>query len=101
MQLRAVLELAREHGVRVLVPMGTLPEDVAAVKRMLHTPEFGEAYTFSPKAWSLDRNASGATVDIRLKRLRVAHDDAPDVPFSCAASLRSGQTTLPSSSSVG
>jgi len=34
-QLRAVLELAREFDVRVLVPMVTLPEDVVAVKEYL------------------------------------------------------------------
>jgi phosphoenolpyruvate-protein kinase (PTS system EI component) len=34
-QLRAVLELAREFDVRVLVPMVTLAEDVAAVKECL------------------------------------------------------------------
>ncbi len=33
--LRAVLELAREFDVRVLVPMVTLPDDVAAVKKLL------------------------------------------------------------------
>jgi len=34
-QLRAVLELASEFDVRVLVPMVTLPEDVVAVKEYL------------------------------------------------------------------
>ena len=34
-QLRAVLELAREFEVRVLVPMVTLPDDVAVVKDYL------------------------------------------------------------------
>jgi len=34
-QLRAVLELAREFDVRVLVPMVTLPDDVAVVKDYL------------------------------------------------------------------
>ena len=34
-QLRAVLELAREFDVRVLVPMVTLPEDVVAIKEYL------------------------------------------------------------------
>ena len=33
--LRAVLELAREFDVRVLIPMVTLPEDVVAVKEVL------------------------------------------------------------------
>ena len=33
--LRAVLELAREFDVRVLIPMVTLPEDVVAVKETL------------------------------------------------------------------
>jgi phosphoenolpyruvate-protein kinase (PTS system EI component) len=33
--LRAVLELAREFDVRVLIPMVTLPEDVVAVKEAL------------------------------------------------------------------
>jgi phosphoenolpyruvate-protein kinase (PTS system EI component) len=34
-QLRAVLELAREFDVRVLVPMVTLPDDVSVVKECL------------------------------------------------------------------
>jgi phosphoenolpyruvate-protein kinase (PTS system EI component) len=34
-QLRALLELAREFDVRILVPMVTLPEDVAVVKGYL------------------------------------------------------------------
>ena len=33
--LRAILESAREFDVRVLVPMVTLPEDIAAVKEQL------------------------------------------------------------------
>ena len=34
-QLRAVLELAKEFDVRILVPMVTLPDDVAVVKEYL------------------------------------------------------------------
>jgi phosphoenolpyruvate-protein phosphotransferase len=34
-QLRAVLELAREFDVRILVPMVTLPDDVSMVKALL------------------------------------------------------------------
>ena len=34
-QLRAILELAREFDVRILIPMVTLPDDVIAVKELL------------------------------------------------------------------
>lgn len=44
--LRAVLELSREFDVRVLVPMVTLPEDVAAVKECL--AELGAELDISP-----------------------------------------------------
>ncbi|VGO16616.1 Phosphoenolpyruvate-protein phosphotransferase [Pontiella desulfatans] len=44
--LRAVLELSREFDVRVLVPMVTLPEDVAVVKKCL--TELGAELDISP-----------------------------------------------------
>jgi phosphoenolpyruvate-protein phosphotransferase len=126
-QLRAVLELAREFDVRVLVPMVTLPEDVAVVKEclthlglelqisslprlgaMIETPaaalsarEIAKHVDFlsfgtndlTQYAFAADRDNAAVeryfndAADVIFRLLRIAHDDAPEVPLSVCGEL--------------
>ena len=126
-QLRAVLELGREFDVRVLVPMVTLPEDVAVVKEclthlglelqisslprlgaMIETPaaalsarEIAKHVDFlsfgtndlTQYAFAADRDNSAVeryfndAADVIFRLLRIAHDDAPEIPLSVCGEL--------------
>ena len=126
-QLRAVLELGREFDVRVLVPMVTLPEDIAVVKEclthlglelqisslptlgaMIETPaaalsarEIAKHVDFlsfgtndlTQYAFAADRDNAAVeryfndAADVIFRLLRIAHDDAPEVPLSVCGEL--------------
>ena len=126
-QLRAVLELGREFDVRVLVPMVTLPEDIAVVKEclthlgmelqisslprlgaMIETPaaalsarEIAKHVDFlsfgtndlTQYAFAADRDNSAVeryfndAADVIFRLLRIAHDDAPEIPLSVCGEL--------------
>ena len=126
-QLRAVLELGREFDVRVLIPMVTLPEDIAVVKEclthlgmelqisslprlgaMIETPaaalsarEIAKHVDFlsfgtndlTQYAFAADRDNSAVeryfndAADVIFRLLRIAHDDAPEIPLSVCGEL--------------
>ena len=126
-QLRAVLELGREFDVRVLIPMVTLPEDIAVVKEclthlglelqisslprlgaMIETPaaalsarEIAKHVDFlsfgtndlTQYAFAADRDNAAVeryfndAADVIFRLLRIAHDDAPEIPLSVCGEL--------------
>lgn len=126
-QLLAILQLSREFEVGVLVPMVTLPEDVAAVKEflaqlgrelklsslprlgaMIETPaaalsarEIASHVDFlsfgtndlTQYAFAADRDNAAVeryfddAADIIFRLMRIAHDDAPDMPLSVCGEL--------------
>ena len=134
-QLRAMLKLSKEFDVCILIPMVSLPEDIAKVKEcltllgselgvfplpklgaMIETPaaalsvralaphadflSFGTndltQYTFAA-----DRENAAVELyfddaaDVIFRLLRIAHDDAPDMPLSVCGELAGRPAHIP------
>jgi phosphoenolpyruvate-protein kinase (PTS system EI component) len=134
-QLRAVLKLSKEFDVRLLIPMVSLPEDIAQVKEcltrlgaelgvvplpklgaMIETPAAAlSARDLEPHAdflsfgtndltqytFAADRENAAVepyfddAADIIFRLLRIAHDDAPDMPLSVCGELAGRPAHIP------
>lgn len=134
-QLRAILKLAGDFDVSILIPMATLPQDIVTVREalerigaecgggplprlgaMIETPaaalsvpilaphvdflSFG-TNDLTQYAFAADRENAAVEMyfndsdDVIFRLLRIAHDDAPHMPFSICGELAGRAVHIP------